>query len=134
MAARHGISQRYFQVLFEERGVTFTQLLIEQRLLRVFRLLTEPTGCRLRIGDVSNASGFSDISYFHRSFRRRFGETPGGVQSSVAMIYRKAATRWKFSSSTRALSVSGAPAGMPFHLAAVVDHTGMRGQPLQGAL
>ena len=35
---------------------------------------------QMRIADVAFLCGFSDLSYFNRSFRKRFGETPRGYR------------------------------------------------------
>jgi len=43
-------------------------------------LLTDRTNDNLRISEIAYASGFSDISYFNRCFRRRFGFTPGSLR------------------------------------------------------
>src|SRR5581483_10314180 len=42
VAARHGVSTRYVQHLFERSGTTFTNFLREQRLLAAHRLLRDP--------------------------------------------------------------------------------------------
>jgi AraC-like DNA-binding protein len=31
---------------------------------------------RLRVSEIAYASGFNEVSYFNRCFRRRFGATP----------------------------------------------------------
>jgi AraC-like DNA-binding protein len=51
----------------------------ELRLQQAFGLLTEP-GAR-RISDIALEAGLSDISHFNRSFRARFGDTPGAVRA-----------------------------------------------------
>src|SRR3954466_6530483 len=42
VAARHKVSPRYIQRLFDECGSTFTEHVIEQRLERAHRLLSDP--------------------------------------------------------------------------------------------
>jgi AraC-like DNA-binding protein len=42
-------------------------------------MLTEAPG-RKRISDIAIEAGFSDLSYFNRLFRSRFGDAPGGVR------------------------------------------------------
>jgi AraC-like DNA-binding protein len=34
-----------------------------------------------KISDVALSSGFNDVSYFHRCFRRRFGMTLAGART-----------------------------------------------------
>jgi AraC-like DNA-binding protein len=84
IAARHKVSERYVQHLFETAGTTFSGFVLEQRLLRACRLLRDPTHRWRKISDVAAAAGFADISYFNRTFRSRFGATPSDVRSGAA--------------------------------------------------
>jgi AraC-like DNA-binding protein len=81
IAASQGVSARYVQHLFERSGESFTGFVLEQRLLSAHRLLREPLHRARKISDVANAAGFSDVSYFNRAFRRRFGATPKDVRT-----------------------------------------------------
>jgi AraC-like DNA-binding protein len=76
LALRHGLTPRYIQKLFENDGTTFTEYVIEQRLLEARRLLADPEFADYGIGDIALRAGFGDLPYFNRSFRRRFGMTP----------------------------------------------------------
>jgi AraC-like DNA-binding protein len=76
LAQRHGVTPRYIQKLFESDDTTFTEYVIERRLLEARRLLTDPEFLDHGIGDIAIKAGFGDLSYFTRSFRRRFGTTP----------------------------------------------------------
>ena len=40
---------------------------------------TDPGRAR-KVSDVAYTVGFNDLSYFNRSFRRRFGTSPSGMQ------------------------------------------------------
>jgi AraC-like DNA-binding protein len=75
-AQRHGVTPRYIQKLFESDDMTFTEYVIERRLFEARRLLTDPEFLDHGIGDIDIKAGFGDLSYFTRSFRRRFGTTP----------------------------------------------------------
>ncbi|GKQ52629.1 AraC family transcriptional regulator [Bradyrhizobium sp. Ce-3] len=86
VARCQGISPRYLQRLMASSGTSFTERLNELRLQRAFELLTGSHTGRQRISDVALEVGFSDVSYFNRLFRIRFGETPRGVR-----LVRKAA-------------------------------------------
>jgi len=78
VAARHSVSARSVQKLFEESGRTFTQYVIEQRLAAAYRAFAErPT---IPINAIVYELGFSDLSNFNRAFRRRFGCTPSDVR------------------------------------------------------
>ena len=46
-------------------------------------LLTAQRGSKVRISDIALQSGFSDVSYFNRLFRSRFGETPRDVRAEA---------------------------------------------------
>jgi AraC-like DNA-binding protein len=76
VASPLGISARHAQRLFEQAGMTFTEFLLEERLLSVRKRLLD-TGCRpQKISDIAFAAGFADLSYFNRAFKVRFGMTP----------------------------------------------------------
>lgn len=83
VAARHGISPRYVQRIFEENGTTFTEYLTAERLTVAYRALSRSTGDRLSISAIALDCGFSDVSYFNRAFRHRFGRTPSDVRKSA---------------------------------------------------
>ena len=71
-----GLSSKQVQRLFERSGMTFTEFVLEQRLLAARRLLSSPNGRHGKIGTVAYSVGFGDLSYFNRTFRGRFGVTP----------------------------------------------------------
>jgi AraC-like DNA-binding protein len=82
VAARHGVSARYVQRVFEESGSTFTQYLAEQRLAAAYQALRRRTSADLPISTIAFDCGFSDVSHFNRAFRRRFGCTPSEVRKT----------------------------------------------------
>jgi AraC-like DNA-binding protein len=43
-------------------------------------MLRDPRHAHLTIAQLAHGSGFNDISYFNRAFRRRFGATPTDVR------------------------------------------------------
>ena len=75
------ISPRYLQRLLESAGTTFTAHVTELRLKQAFMMLTAQSHGKVRISDIALKSGFSDISYFNRLFRSRFGATPTDVHA-----------------------------------------------------
>ena len=83
LAARHGVSPRYVQVLFESDGITFSQFLLTERLERVHRMLRDPPQMGRSISTIAYESGFSDLSHFNRAFRRRYGATPSDVRAAA---------------------------------------------------
>jgi len=86
VAGALNISRRYFFDLMDETGESFTHLLNRLRLERARRLLEDPKYLHLGIADIAFDSGFSDISYFYRQFRRRFGEAPGAFRAQKSLL------------------------------------------------
>ena len=81
VAVQTGISLRYVQKLFTERGTTCTQFLYSLRLDRAAQLLRHRAhlGNAQPLSEIAYACGYNDYSHFARNFRRRFGFPPGGV-------------------------------------------------------
>jgi AraC-like DNA-binding protein len=80
VVARHGVTPRYLRKLFEAEGTTYSEFLLHQRLKRAHRLLTDPRLSNLAISAIAFESGFGDLSYFNRTFRRAFGASPTDVR------------------------------------------------------
>jgi AraC-like DNA-binding protein len=76
LAGRANMSPRQIQRLFRETGSTFSEFVLEQRLLLAHRRLSAPGTRHDKISTIALDAGFADLSYFHRSFRKRFGMTP----------------------------------------------------------
>jgi len=74
VAARVGITERYLQQLMEARGETFSLYLLRLRLEKAFGMLVAQR--TMRVSEIAFACGFNDLSYFNRSFKKRFGEAP----------------------------------------------------------
>jgi len=75
-----GVSERYVRQLLQDTGKTFSEHVLEQRLLLAYKLLMSPHGTRRKISEIALAVGFSDISHFNRAFRRRFGDVPSAIR------------------------------------------------------
>jgi AraC-like DNA-binding protein len=80
IAKSNRLSKRQAQRLFAQQGITFSEFLLEERLLSARRLLLHETGRVRKVSDIAFAVGFNDLSYFHRSFRKRFGVTPSDMR------------------------------------------------------
>jgi AraC-like DNA-binding protein len=80
VAAEAGISLRYVQKFFTERGSTCSEYIYSLRLDHAARLLHRRTllGTRQPLSEVAYACGFHDYPHFARKFRHRFGYSPGG--------------------------------------------------------
>jgi AraC-like DNA-binding protein len=83
LAARHGVTPRYIQKLFESEGTTLSRFVLRQRLDSVHRMLTDPRHAGLSIGALAYSAGFGDLSTFNREFRRCYGATPSDVRSAA---------------------------------------------------
>jgi len=80
--AQHvGVSPRHAQRLFEQVGTTFTDFVLEQRLLLARKLLLNPSKHDSKISAIAYDAGFGDLSYFNRAFRKRFGATPSELRN-----------------------------------------------------
>ena len=76
VAQELGLSARYVHDLLQETGISFTERVLELRLQRAHKMLSQRHNDDMRVSDIAMISGFSDVSYFNRCFRRRFGHTP----------------------------------------------------------
>jgi len=76
VAAQLGVTPRYLHMLFENESETFSEFVLGERLTRARRMLIDPRFAHHAISTIAFDSGFSDLSHFNRSFRRRFGMTP----------------------------------------------------------
>jgi AraC-like DNA-binding protein len=83
VAARQGVTPRYVHKLFESEGLTYSAYVLEQRLDRVHKLLTDPRFAGYSISTLAFRIGFGDLSYFNRAFRRRYGATPSDIRRSA---------------------------------------------------
>src|SRR3546814_7793404 len=79
----HGISPRYIRKLLHEEQTTFSDFLLVLRLERSRRLLRSPEPATCTIASIACGSGFGDLSYFNRTFRRRYAITPSAFANSV---------------------------------------------------
>jgi AraC-like DNA-binding protein len=80
VAARHGVGPRYVRMLFESESTSFSEFVREERLKRARRMLITPQFDSFRISEIAYQVGFNDLSYFNRTFRRRFGASPGELR------------------------------------------------------
>ncbi len=81
VAARHGLSPRQVQRLFESEGRTFSQYVLHKRLERVYSALMDVRLRERNIGDIALEHGFGDFSTFTRAFRTRYGASPRDVRN-----------------------------------------------------
>jgi AraC-like DNA-binding protein len=83
IARRHGVTPRSVRLLFEADGVTFSEYVVEQRLVRACLMLTEVKFSGWTIGAIAFEVGFLDLSHFNRTFRRTYGGSPSDVREAA---------------------------------------------------
>jgi AraC-like DNA-binding protein len=76
IAAAHGISERYLNKVFERQETTVSKWIWEQRLQAARRALSLTAFSSRRINEIAYAVGFSNMSHFSFSFKKRFGYMP----------------------------------------------------------
>jgi AraC-like DNA-binding protein len=76
LARAVGLSTRYVQLLFEENGCTLSAEITNERLRAARKALADPSNDGQKISDIAFRCGFSDLSYFNRAYRQKYGETP----------------------------------------------------------
>lgn len=82
LAGLHGVSSRAIQKLFETEARTFSDYVLERRLERAWHRLVMEEANSPTISSVAFEVGFGDLSYFNRSFRKRFGRSPSQVRAA----------------------------------------------------
>ena len=80
VAQRQRMTARYIHKLFESEGITYSEFVLDQRLSRVHRTLSDPRFAGRPISSIAFEAGFGDLSYFNHAFRRRYGATPSEVR------------------------------------------------------
>jgi AraC-like DNA-binding protein len=80
-----GITPRYVHLLLEESGQSFTHHVLKRRLDRATALLRDPQWRHRKIADIAAEAGFTDLSYFNRAFRRRYGATPSDIRHTAGL-------------------------------------------------
>ena len=83
VAQRQRVTPRYLHKLFEGEELTFSAFVLSQRLSRAHRILCDPRFGDRNISSVAFDVGFSDLSYFNRTFRRRYDATPSDIRNSA---------------------------------------------------
>jgi AraC-like DNA-binding protein len=80
VASHLAVTTRYLQRLFEADGMTFSEFLLSRRLTRAHRMLSESQFSAHAVSTIAYDTGFGDLSYFNRSFRKIYGTNPLGVR------------------------------------------------------
>ena len=88
VATEAGISLRYLQKLFTDRGSTCSEFIYSLRLDQAARLLHRrgSLGASQPLSEIAYACGFRDYTHFARKFRQRFGHPPGVHSESLGRL------------------------------------------------
>jgi AraC-like DNA-binding protein len=81
VALGQGVTSRYIRKLFELENTTFSKFVLGHRLMHAHRMLSDPLLTTMNITAIALEVGFSDLSYFDRTFRRQFHATPSEVRA-----------------------------------------------------
>jgi methylphosphotriester-DNA--protein-cysteine methyltransferase len=65
----------------QRREITIGQYVLDQRLALACRRLRDTRLAGRTISSIAHDAGFGDLSYFNRTFRRRYGVTPSGARA-----------------------------------------------------
>ncbi len=83
-AAKAGVNAFYLSHIFREQtGQTFVEYLTQVRMRRVLALCQDPTQS---IKSIAEQSGYSNISYFYRVFKKATGKTIGEYRKEVCHV------------------------------------------------
>jgi AraC-like DNA-binding protein len=83
IARTQRVTRRYIQMLFETEATTFSEFVRNARLNKARQMLLDPRLADRPISTIAFGAGFSDLSYFNKAFRSRFGGTPSDVRAAV---------------------------------------------------
>ena len=72
-----GVPVRQLQRAFAGMGTTPSDYILKKRFEQACRLLRQANTDTPMVSSIAYASGFNDVSYFNRQFRKRFGCSPG---------------------------------------------------------
>jgi AraC-like DNA-binding protein len=81
VATAHRLSPRHVQRVLESDGTTFSEFVLAKRLERTHLALCDSRQAHRGISEIALSSGFGDVSYFNRAFRRRYGASPSEVRT-----------------------------------------------------
>lgn len=77
------MTPRYIHRLFELDGTTFSEFVLTLRLAHAYRMLRDARLLDSTISTIAFDCGFSDLSYFNRTFKRVYNATPSDIRRTV---------------------------------------------------
>lgn len=90
LAQKLGVTSRYVHLLMQDTGRSFAGHVLLRRLEAAATMLRDPSYQARKISEIAQLAGFTDVSYFSRAFRQRFGTTPTEMRSRALREARKA--------------------------------------------
>jgi AraC-like DNA-binding protein len=87
VARRQNVSDSYIRKLFEGEQTSFSEFVLARRLVRAHRMLTERRSAERSIAWIAFEAGFGDLSYFNRTFKRRYGAPPSEIRNAINREY-----------------------------------------------
>ncbi len=85
VAQARRISSRQVQAMFQAEGETFSGFVLARRLDRAMQRLTDTEDIR-PVSAIAFEVGFGDLSYFNRTFRKRFDLTPSQARRTCKPV------------------------------------------------
>lgn len=85
VAQARRISSRQVQAMFQAEGETFSGFVLARRLDQAMQRLTDTEDIR-PVSAIAFDVGFGDLSYFNRTFRKRFDLTPSQVRRTCRPV------------------------------------------------
>jgi AraC family transcriptional regulator, positive regulator of tynA and feaB len=82
VAEKLGVSTRYVQLAFAAAQDSVSRWILNRRLQRCHAELSSAQCAKQSIGQLAFRYGFNDLSYFNRSFKRRYGLTPSQCRAA----------------------------------------------------
>lgn len=83
IAAAFRMSPRYVSKIFQKNNTTVGKFLLDTRLNHAKKLILITPLHQHKIGEIAFMSGFNDVSYFSREFKKKFKLSPSEYKSSL---------------------------------------------------
>lgn len=93
LAQKLGVTSRYVHLLMQDTGRSFAGHVLLRRLEAAAAMLRDPALQMRKISEVAQLAGFTDVSYFSRAFRQRYGTTPTEMRSRALREARNAGSQ-----------------------------------------
>ncbi|MFD2299768.1 helix-turn-helix domain-containing protein [Paracidovorax citrulli] len=89
IALANRISLRYLHMLFQRNDMTVSSFILNNRLRACKQALSDPAFARLQISEIAYRWGFNSMSHFCRTFKEKYGSSPGEVRREAAGAYTR---------------------------------------------